>query len=418
VDHERSDALRSLLRVRGYRPLLANAVLWHSTRWGGLFSGSYLMTQLTNAPILNQLAGACLVAPMLLGGMAAGSLSDRVDRRRFILATQLALIPPSILMFVLVDTERVRAWMLFPFMAVLGIGGVVNMTAQRPLVYDTVGPQLAPRALTIEAVGGAAASVFGSLTGGALIALFGIGAAFLFTPAALSVSAILITCVPTPTAARPQRDDMTGRRVRGERGRGRMWISILRDKPALTSMLGITVLMNVLFFSFTPLIPVIAESFQAGPLLTGLLAAAAGCGQLVAGAAISVRQVHQRGRLYAYGTGLAMAGLALFAFAPVVGLALIALVVAGVGQAGFSTMQSVLAIESVGADQRGIAQGLLSTAVGAAPVGMVALGAAAQLLGPRPALVASSVTGLLMLGLWLSRRPHVLRIGAALTQAV
>ena len=201
---ERAGNLAGLLRVPGFKLLITSSVLWHMTRWSGLFSCGYLVARMTDAPFLNQLVGASLLAPMLVGGMVAGSFSDRVDRRRFVLTTQMLLLPVSLVMFAVVRWGLVEVWMVFPFMLALGCGGLVNMTAQRPLVYETVGPEFAARALTIEAVGVGASSVFGSLVGGSLIAAVGMGAAFLFLPMALLVSAILLTRVPR-RPARPRR---------------------------------------------------------------------------------------------------------------------------------------------------------------------------------------------------------------------
>ena len=110
-----------LLAVPGFVPLYASTWLWHLTRWGGLFTCSYLVTKLVDAPFLNQLVGASVFAPMLLGGIAAGVLSDRIDRHRLIFATLAALIPISFVMFVLVQSHSVRVWMVFPFMLAVGM---------------------------------------------------------------------------------------------------------------------------------------------------------------------------------------------------------------------------------------------------------------------------------------------------------
>ncbi|MDT5194974.1 MAG: hypothetical protein QOH20_1728, partial [Mycobacterium sp.] len=69
--------LRSMLQVPGYRNLFMSSLIWHTTRWGGLFTTSYLLTQIADSPILNQVVGALFFVPMLLGGFFAGVISDR-----------------------------------------------------------------------------------------------------------------------------------------------------------------------------------------------------------------------------------------------------------------------------------------------------------------------------------------------------
>jgi MFS family permease len=398
-------SLAALLAVPGFKSLFVSTWLWHTTRWCGLFSSSYLITRLADAPFLNQLVGAFVFAPMLIGGMAAGAFSDQVDRRRIVLGTQSALIPVSVGMFVLVQTDTVRVWMLFPFMFALGLGGLVNLTAQRPLIYETVGPILAPRALALETVGAAAASITGSLLAGTMIELIGIGAAFAYLMVALTVSALLLYRVRHIVDSRAPMQSMPSVPLSETMQSS---VKLLRRSPSLASLLGVTVVVNLCYFSFVPLVPVMAQRFDANAFMAGALGATAGCSQMVVGLFLSSRGVARRGHVYVGGSALALAGLGLFALAPYFGLAFVALLLAGAGQGGFGSMQSVLTIESAGHTERGAAQGLLSTAIGAMPLGMLLLGASAQLFGPRVAILLSSAMGLTLLTAWMTWRPQVL----------
>jgi MFS family permease len=425
-----TDERASVWEVPGFRTLFVSSWLWHTTRWGGLFTCGYLVTKLSDAPFLNQLVGVSIFAPMLLGGLAAGALSDRFDRRRIVLTTQLLLIPVSLAMFAIVQSGLVQVWMVYPYMICLGSGGVVNMTAQRALIYETVGARLAPRALTIETVGMASANVAGALCGGAAIEAIGTGSAFGLLATALCVSVVLLRTVPAPKRGAEIAPTVTSRPTViaplpvttlpsttlpsttlpafTMRDQIRSGFTLLDRSPSLTSMLGITVVMNLFYFSFMPLVPVMAERFGASALSTGILGAAAGCGQLVTGIVLASRHVTRRGHVYVAGSAIALTGLGLFASAPALGVAFVALLFAGVGQAGFGSMQSVLVIESASRAERGAALGLLSTAIGAMPLGMLLVGFSAQSLGPPVALRVSSAVGLAALMLWLHRSPHVL----------
>jgi MFS family permease len=389
--------------VPGYRALCASSWLWHATRWGGLFSTSYLLTKIADSPLLNQVVGALIFAPMLIGGFFAGVVSDRFDRRQLLLRTQLILIPISLLMFLMVQTGQVRVWMTFPFMFAVGIGGLLNMTAQRPLIYDTVGDYLAPRALTIETIAQASAGVFGTVIGGALIQGIGIGASFAGMAILLCLSAALLRIVPSPQPTRPSSQPNTS-----VANQLRASTDLVRRSRRLVAMLGVTVIQNVFYFSFTPLVPVVAHQFGASAVVAGALSAAPGCGQIVAGTALSSHPIRRRGLVFSGGAGLALLSLSVFASAPMLSVAFIALVVSGVGQAGFASMQSMLAIESASESDRGAALGVLSTAIGSLPLGMVVIGLGAQAFGVRTALFVSAVTGFLALLLLMSRSRELL----------
>lgn len=395
--------LRSLLQVPGYRNLFVSSLIWHTTRWGGLFTTSYLLTQIADSPMLNQVVGALIFAPMLIGGFFAGVISDRFERKRLILVVQLVLIPVEFLMFAAVQSGRVEVWMTFPFMFFVGGGGLVNMTAQRPLIYETVGPRLASQAMTIESTAQAGSAMFGTLVGGVLIQQLGMGAGFAGMGVLLCLSAVLLAFVPQPRYGAPLAAGSVSLRDQVAAG-----ASLVRRSRRFVAMLAITVVMNLCMFGYIPLVPVVAEGFAEGAVLAGALAAAPGLGQITAGVVLSTRPLRRHGLVFACGSAVALLGLFVFATVPVLGVAFIALFVSGVGQAGFGSMQSLLAIESAGASERGVALGMLSTAIGALPIGMATIGVGAELLGTRAALLIASVLGLVALGAIVLRRRDLL----------
>jgi predicted MFS family arabinose efflux permease len=390
ADQAPSNSLRALFRVPGYRYLCVSSFVWHTTRWGGLFTTSYLLAQMSGSPILNQVVGALVFAPMLVGGFVAGVISDRLDRRKLVRRVQLVLIPVQFAMFGLVQSGRVEIWMTLPFMFALGIGGLVNMTAQRPLIYETVGPRFAGQAMTIEATAQAGSAMFGTLAGGALIQHVGMGAGFAGMGVLLCISAALLLLVPRPRHATP-RAPAAPVSIAAQAAAS---IRFARRNRRLMATLGVTVAMNMFMFGYIPLVPLVAGEFSRDAVLVGALGAASGCGQILCGTVLSTRRLHRRGLVFAVGSMVALLGLFGFSVAPGFELAFLALFVAGLGQAAFASMQSLLAIESARDTERGVALGVLSTAIGAMPIGMVAIGASAELLGTRNALMLSSLVGM------------------------
>jgi MFS family permease len=370
----------------GARRLLVSSWLWHCSRWSGLFASTYLVTVLADEPLLNQLVGMAFFSPMIVGGLLAGALSDRIDRRRLVMGTQLFLVPISLAMFSVVQAGLVRVWMVLPFMFLLGLGGVVNMTAQRPLIYETVGPELAQRAMFLETAAMASASVTGALVGGAVIETLGIGAGFGLVGLALAGSIVLLRAVPSPPAS-------PAVPVPGARGGLRSHAAAIAANPALANLLGVTVVFNLFFASIVPLVPTMAKGWGAGAAATGVLGAGLGCGQLLGASVMSSLPFRRAVTVFVSGAGVCFAGLGLFAVAPSLPVGFLALLLAGVGQAGFGAMQAVIAMDVMGAGRRGTALGLLSTAIGVMPLGMLLLGVVAQSQGTRLALGGSSLVG-------------------------
>ena len=378
--------------------LLASSWLWHLTRWDGLFLGTYLVTHLGGPPIANQFVGVAMFAPMLLGSYVASR--NNFAPRKLVFVTELVLLPISILMTVLVATGAVHMWMVYPFELAYGFGGMVNMTAQRELLFRIGGPLGSIRVLNTELTGMASAMMLGPLVGGVTIAAFGLGVAFAVPAVLLALSAPLLWISTRALPADLPRAAPSGR--------GMSDVRLLRRSPALVVILLVTVICNLCYFAFMPLVPVIAEHLNAGALMAGVIGATAGVVQLVVTAMLVVRPARRPLSAYIFGVALCLCCLAILAYTPVLAVALLTLGVAGIGQALFGSTQATLPVAAVAPHERAAALGLLTTTIGLAlPTGMVVLGVTSSLFGPQLAMLLSAVFGLLALAavLVLSRGP-------------
>jgi hypothetical protein len=399
----------------GSRPglirLLTASWLWHFTRFGGLFCGSFLLSKLVDSSLLVQLMGALLFTPMAFG-VGAGAIIRRVDPHVLIAATRLAQLPVLAAMFAVVATGHVPAWTLFPFMFVLGAGNLVNMTAERTLFAATAGPELAVRSLALDSVNVCSAMFLGPILCGVAIGAFGRAAGFGLLLVA-HVLALAIGAIPASQRAVAEGAPPPATAPDHQPGELRRSLALLRSNATLASVVAITVVIDLLYFSFMPLVPKLAERFHASATLTGALGGTAGFGSFVAALLLASIAIRRLGHVFAVGSAVAFTGLALFAAAPTVAGAFAALFVSGLGNAGFSATQSGLTIQSVPLEERAAAMGIVAMAIGwALPIGMVLLGVTSQLVGARGALVISSLTGAALLAVVVTRYPGVLGVSA------
>ena len=382
--------------------LLVSSWLWHLTRWDGLFLGTYLVTHLGGPPIANQFVGVAMFAPMLLGSY----VSSRNDfaPRKLVFVTELVLLPISVLMTVLVGTGAVQMWMVYPFELAYGFGGMVNMTAQRELLFRIAGPQRSTRVLNTELTGMASAMMLGPLVGGVTIAAFGLGVAFALPAVLLALSAPLLWISTRGLPAELPRAAPSGR--------GMTDLRLLRRSRVLVVILLVTVICNLCYFAFMPLVPVIAKHLNAGAVMAGVIGATAGVVQLVITAALVLRPLRRPLSAYTFGVALCLCCLAILAYTPVLTVALLTLGVAGIGQALFGATQATLPVAAVAPHERAAALGLLTTTIGLAlPTGMVVLGVTSSLLGAQLAMLVSALVGLLALAAILAASGGPIRVG-------
>ncbi len=159
--------------------------------------------------------------------------------------------------------------------------------------------------------------------------------------------------------------------------------------PALRMVLGVTVVMNVFGFSYTGILPAFgAVAFQADPLGIGLLAAAEPFGALLTGLALAMRRGAPPGRMHAGGRarGGFLCVLVLAAFAPSLPLAVLLLLIGGLGTAAFASLQTGIVMMQAPPEARSRILGLTTTCIGTGPLGVLLVGALADDQGPRLAI--------------------------------
>lgn len=391
----------SSLAVPGYPLLLASGFLWNVTRWMGVFLGSYLINEQTGSPLAVQLVGTAFFLPMFVGGLLAGTVSDRFDRRRTLMRNLAVLAPLSAGMAALVATGTVRPWMIYVFVFAVGIGGVLDMTNRRALVYDLVGPDHITGAVALEMFSTAAGNMIGFLTGGALLDFVGDSWAFVLMAGCYCASLAGLWRVGTVErhGEAPPGTSLRDNLVDGAR--------LVRTSANLRSILGVTVLVNVFMFSFLPMVPVFADELQLSPFATGLLGSATGTGMMLGSLGVALAVPRRRGLVYVTGSVLAIACLIGLPLAASLAVAYPAVLFAGIGGGMFGATQSALVLSVADDEVRGRAMGMLSMAIGGLPFGILALGVLAELIGPSAALVGALATGLVGLLTWLIVQPEV-----------
>lgn len=385
-------AFRGLIAVPGYGVVAAGSLLWHATRWGSLVATALLMTDEGVSPLTLQLVGALFFAPLLLASAASAVSRVLGSPRAVVLVMQCVLVPAQLLMFGLVSAGIGSAWVAGPFMVIVGLGNTVNMTSQRMLIHQTAGEAHSSTAMAVDPLLSGVASMLASFGAGVLIDLTGHAWAYAVL-AVMAVGCVTLTLrIPRQapvaselgTGVTPRRDAPVTR-------------AMIRSMPAVVALVAVTVTMNLCVFGYQPLVPKIAERFSSSAALAGALTAAAGVGQLVGGAAIASRVTQRRLTLLFAGSAVSIVGLMAFSLAGGPVIAFLALFLSGLGQSGFSAMQSVLAVEPRDPGVRLAVLGTVATAIGAMPIGMMILGGYAEWLGPRGGVLLSASLGLALL---------------------
>jgi len=194
------DAVRHPLAEPVFRELWTANVVSNIGTWMQTVGGAWLMTTLTADALPVALMSTATTLPALLVGLPAGSLADRVDRRRLLLATQGWMLGCASLLAVLTVLGVVSPWLLLALTFALGIGAVVNGPTWSAILPEVVSRPQVPTAIIMNSAGYNIARALGPAVGGFVVAASGPAATFMVNAASfLATLAVIFRWRPAPS---------------------------------------------------------------------------------------------------------------------------------------------------------------------------------------------------------------------------
>jgi MFS family permease len=352
--------------------------------WMQSVAQGWLVYRLTSSTQLLGLVGFLAQVPVFLFGVWAGSLADRVPRKRIILITQTNAMVQAALLAALTLSGAVRAWMLLPLAAMLGMSYAFEIPARQALLGQLAGEDM-PNALALNSSIVNAARAVGPALAGWAVAALGEGVCFAVNALSFAgtIYAVAVMRVPPPPALAGSR---RGHLLDGLAYAGRT--------PHVRALLALVFASSLFALPYVTFLPVFARDVLGGDArLLGYLQASAGVGALVAGVSLILRRgLRGLGRRTGAGATVLALGLGALALSRTPALSCAALVAVGFGYltqtASAMTLLQGLAPEAM----RGRVMGLFSMIfVGVTPFGALAGGLAASRLGVPRVVLAGAV---------------------------
>jgi MFS family permease len=206
VGFDKAPGLLRPLRERDF------ALLWAGMSVSLLGDGFYNVAiawqvyQIANAPAALGAVGASFTLPRAILLLFGGVLSDRYDRRRLMLAGNLAGCLSIAGLGVLSLSGQLQLWHVFGLVAVYGVGTAIFLPAFGAVVPQLLPSDLLPNANALDQfVRHLSLRLVGPALGGLVVALAGSGWAFIvdaasFVFAAATVAVMRTESRPSPSA--------------------------------------------------------------------------------------------------------------------------------------------------------------------------------------------------------------------------
>jgi MFS family permease len=253
--------------------------------------------ELSNAPTALSIVGVAWTLPMVLFLLLGGVVSDRLERRRVMIAADIARGIAIAAIGVLSLTGALELWHLVVLVGFYGVGEAFFGPA-----FGAIVPQIVPQTLLVEAnsvsqvVRPLAHRLIGPALGGWLIAGVGLGEAFLVDAASFGVSAIALALMQARPldhiegARRSALQDI-GEGLRFVRSQTWLWGTLVAASVAVAAFWG----------PVEVLVPYIVKNdLGGGADDLGLVFAAGGFGAVVAAPLLAQRGLPRRHVTFMY----------------------------------------------------------------------------------------------------------------------
>lgn len=279
------------LAIRRFR------LLWSGLAISLLGDGMYLVAiawqvyELSDAPTALALVGICLTVPQVAFVLLGGAVTDRLERRLVLLAADLLRGVAVGVVGVLAVTGHLQLWHLFVLAGVFGLGSALFGPAFAAIVPELVPAELMLQANSLERfVRPLAIRFIGPALGGAIVAGFGAGTAFLLDAASFGASIAALLAIGRLPALE-ERDHRTS--LLADVGEG---IRFVRSQPWLlvtvvASSIGMLFFLGPVYV-LLPLVVKQSLDGTAGDL--GLAFAAGGVGAMIASFVLAGRGLPRR----------------------------------------------------------------------------------------------------------------------------
>ena len=377
----------SSLRIADFRVLWIGNVGTMLGQWVQFAAQGYLVFHLTGSPFQVGAVGFVRGISSVTVSPFAGTITDRFSRRSVLMVMTAISAATATLVAMLIITDVIQVWMLYPLSALEGFGDAVNQPARQVMIYDVVGAEDLPNAVAVNSLGSNTMRIVGPSMAGALIGAAGIEAAFIVQAAAYAFSVYATSRIKT-------------KGVPAGRGTATVLASMLdgisyaRTHPDVLLLVVMAGLPSLLVYPYVQFIPVFAKDvLHVGSFGFGFLASAVGYGSIVGALiAANLTQIKKRGQILVWTTFIYMALVTGFALSNMYALSFALLVVAGIANSIYLMFNQVMVQLIVHDEYRGRVMSLYVMTSGITPFSALLMGALINAFGAQ--ITVACFTGL------------------------
>jgi MFS family permease len=380
-------------KSRNYRLYFTGQSVSLIGTWMQKTAVSWVIYTLTHSTFMLGLTLFASQFPSFLFSLIGGVISDRYNRYKVLLTTQVASLIQALLLAILILMKHYSVWEILSLSVVLGIINAFDVPARQSLVYEMVDDKSdLPNALALNSSMVNLSRIFGPALAGIVLESLGDGACFLLN--ALSFIAVIGSLLMMRLPKYLKKDHT--KNVFGELGEGMAYI---KRNPSIAFVLIMLALISLMVLPFSTLIPYYAKDVFKGTASTfGVIDSFIGLGAFSGAIFLASQKTGANLKKILFINTLVFgAGLILFSHETFYPLALVFVTIAGFGMMSQITVSNTLIQTTVAPEMRGRVISYYAMAFfGMQPLGGLLVGAISKWVGTTDTLMGEGIAALLI----------------------
>jgi len=380
-------------KSRNYRLYFSGQSISLIGTWMQKTAVSWVIYTLTHSTLM---LGVTLFAsqfPSFLFSLYGGVVSDRYNRYKVLLTTQLLSLVQAILLAVLVLLKHYEVWEILSLSVVLGVINAFDVPARQSLVYEMIDDKDdLPNALALNSSMVNLSRLIGPGIAGIILEKVGDGACFLLN--ALSFVAVITSLLMMRLPkyiSKPHTKNVFGELKEG--------YSYIRRTPEILFVIIMLMFISLFVLPYSTLIPFYARDVFHGTASTfGIIDSFIGLGAFSGAIFLaSIRPGHNLKKILAINTLVFGAGLVLFSHENHYILALLFSALAGFGMMSQITISNTLLQTTADVKMRGRVISFYAMAFfGMQPLGGLIIGYVSKIIGTKNTMLGEGVIALII----------------------
>jgi MFS family permease len=404
---DRINTIFRSLKYRNYRLFFGGQSMSLIGTWMQRIAMPWLVYHMTGSALLLGVVSFAGQIPTFLLSPFAGVITDRFNRYKVLLITQIFSLVQAFLLAILVLTATIQMWHIVTLSIILGCINAFDVPSRHSFVIEMVEKKEdLGNAIALNSMMFNGARIIGPSIAGLMLATAGEGICFLIN----AVSYIFVIASLLMMHVKPRDIPEKENHLLGELKEGLDYTFGFAPIKHLILLLAVVSLMGT---SYQVLMPVFAkEVLHGGSQTFGFLMGAAGLGALLGAVFLASREsVLKLGRIIPLAAGLFGTGLIILSFIKIYPITLILMVLTGLGMMLHTASSNTILQTITEDDKRGRVMSFYTMAImGTAPFGSLIAGFLAKTIGTPETILIGGVSCLVGALLFLKKLPELKNI--------